>query len=173
MKTFMILWFQSRSSIGDRVELVDGDLDDDSDEDSDDDVDEQSSGNEIRDFAEYLLWINRAVNTSSSSSFSISESELFVADAGGNGSSFPVARRFCSSSSNCPIKLRFGEMIGRANFTNLYASSSESDLYRITYAIAIVALREMPAWQCNNTVDPLTRASSTKDKKKQTIPKLV
>lgn len=33
------------------VELVDGDLDDD----SDDDVDEQSNGNEMRDFAEYLL----------------------------------------------------------------------------------------------------------------------
>lgn len=145
------------------VELVDGDLDDD----SDDDVDEQSNGNEMRDFAEYLLWIKRAVKTSSSSSFSISESELFVADAGGNGSSFPAARKFCSSSSNWPIKLRFGEIIGRANFTSLYASNSESDLYRITYAIAIVALREIPAWQCNKTVDPLIRASSAMEKIKK------
>lgn len=147
--------FYSRSSIGDSVELVDGDFD----EDSDDDVEEQS-GNEIRDLDENLLWINRAVKTSSSSSFSISESELFVADAGGSGSSLPAARKFCSNSSNWPMKLRFGEMIGRANFTNLYASNSDNDLYRITYAIAIVALREMPAWQCNNTVDPLIRASS-------------
>lgn len=148
--------------MGDSVELVDGDFD----EDNDDDVEEQS-GNEIRDFAEYLLWINRAVNTSSSSSFSISESELFDADAGGNGSNLPAARKFCSNSNNWPIKLRFGEMIGRANFTNLYASSSDNDLYRITYAIAMVALREMPAWQCNKTVDPLSRASSTRRKMKR------
>lgn len=147
--------------MGDSVELVDGDFDDE----TDDDVDEQSNGGELRDFAENLLWINRAVKTSSSSSFSISESELFDADAAGSGASLPAARKFCSSSSNWPIKLRFGDMIGRANFTNLYASSSDSDLYRITYAIAMVALREMPAWQCNKTVDPFNRASSIRKKK--------
>lgn len=65
------------------------------------------------------------------------------------------------------MKLRFGEIIGRANFTSLYASNSESDLYRITYAIAIVALREIPAWQCNKTVDPLIRASSAMEKTKK------
>lgn len=108
--------------MGDIVELVDGDFD----EDNDDDVDEQSIGNEIRDLDENLLWINRAVKTSSSSSFSNSES-LF-----GNGSNLPDSRKVCSSSSNWPIKLRFGEMIGRANFTSLYASSNDSDLYRIT-----------------------------------------
>lgn len=146
----------SRSSSGDNVELVDGDLDDD----NDDDV-EHSMG--MRDFPENLLWINRAVNTSSSSSFSTSESELFVADAAGDGSSWPAARKFCSNSSNWPMKLRFGEMMGRANLTKLYASSSDNDLYRITYAMAIVALREIPAWQCSNTVDPLRRASSAKN----------
>lgn len=30
----------------------------------------------------------------------------------------------------------------------------------------MVALREMPAWQCNNTVDPFIRASSVNNKKK-------
>lgn len=119
------LWFvvHSLSSMGDMVELVDGDFD----EDNDDDVDEQSIGNEMRDLAENLLWINRAVKTSSSSSFSNSES-LF----GVGGTNLPVSRKVCSSSSNWPIKLRFGEMIGRANFTNLYASSNDNDLYRIT-----------------------------------------
>lgn len=101
--------------MGDSVELVDGDFD----EDTDDDVDEQSNGGELHDFAENLLWINRAVNTSSSSSFSISESELFDADAGGWAANWPAARKFCSNSNNWPMKLRFGEMIGRANFTNL------------------------------------------------------
>lgn len=120
--------FYSRSSIGDNVdELVDGDFDDE----SDDEVDEQSIGNEIRDLAENLLWIKRAVKTSSFSSISESDS-LFDADADGRGSSLPAARKFCSNSSNWPIKFRFGEMIGRANFTNLYASNSDSDLYRIT-----------------------------------------
>lgn len=109
--------------MGDIVELVDGDFD----EDNDDDVDEQSIGNEIRDLAENLLWINRAVKTSSSSSVSNSESLL-----GRAGSNLPASRKFCSSSSNWPIKLRFGEMIGRANFTSLYASSNDNDLYRIT-----------------------------------------
>lgn len=72
------------------MELVDGDFD----EDNDDDVDEQSIGNEIRDLAENLLCINRAVKTSSSSSFSNSESLL------GTGSNLPASRKFCSSSSN-------------------------------------------------------------------------
>lgn len=147
----------SRSSTGDNVELVDGDFDDD----NDDDV-EHSMG--IRD--ENLLRISLAVNTSSSSSLSISESELLVADAAGDGTNLPVARKFCSSSNNWPMKLRFGEMIGRANLTKLYASNSDIDLYRMTYAMAIVALLEMPAWQCNNTVDPLRRASSAKKTKK-------
>lgn len=113
----------SRSSIGDNVELVDGDFDDE--------VDEQSIGNEIRDFAENLLWIKRAVKTSSFSSMSESDS-LFEADTDGKGWSLPAARKFCSSSSSWPMKFRFGEMIGRANFTSLYASNSDNDLYRIT-----------------------------------------
>lgn len=58
----------------------------------------------------------RAVNTSSSS---ISESELGAFDADGAGANFPVARRFVSNSSSWPMKLRFGEMMGRANFTIL------------------------------------------------------
>lgn len=111
----------SRSSSGDNVELVDGDLDDD----NDDDV-KHSMG--MRDFPENLLWISLAVNTSSSSSLSISESELLVADAAGDGSNLPAARKLCSSSSNCPMKLRFGEMMGRANLTKLYASNSDNDL---------------------------------------------
>lgn len=79
---------------------------------------------------------------------------------GGGGLNFPSAMRLCSNSNNWPMKFKFGEIMGRANLTNWYASRRESDLYRITYAMAIVADREMPAWQCNNTVDPLLRASS-------------
>lgn len=58
-----------------------------------------------------LFDTKRAVKTSSSS-----ES---VPEWDGNGSSLPAARKFCSSSNNCPMKFRFGEIIGRANFTNL------------------------------------------------------
>lgn len=58
-----------------------------------------------------------ALNTSSSSS--ISESELCVAETGAIGGRMPAARRFCSSSSSCPIKFRFGEMMGRASLTIL------------------------------------------------------
>lgn len=115
----------SRSSIGESVELVDGDFDDD----NDDDVDEQSNGKDIRDFADNLLCIKRAVNTSSSS---ISESDELDAEFGGSGSNWPAARKFCSNSSSCPIKFKFGDIIGRASLTNLYASSNDNDLYRIT-----------------------------------------
>lgn len=47
---------------------------------------------------------------------------------GGGGSSLPSAIRFCSSSSSWPMKLRLGEMIGRASFTSWYASSSDRPL---------------------------------------------
>lgn len=146
-------WFKwkfgrfSLSHTGDNDELVDADFDDD----NDDEFGEQSIDDETQD----RLWdIRRAVNTSSSSE------SVLDADADGTGSNLPASRKFCSNSNSCPIKFKFGEIIGRANFTNLYASISEIDLYRITYAMAMVALREMPAWQCNKTVDPLTRASS-------------
>lgn len=100
----------SRSSMGDNVELVDGDLDDDTDDGA-----EQL----MLAIGPYLFWISFAVNTSSSSSWSTSESELFDAEAAGRGSNLPAARKFCSSSSNWPMKLRLGEMIGRANLTIL------------------------------------------------------
>lgn len=38
-------------------------------------------------------------------------------------------------------------------------------LCRIIYAIAIVALRDTPAWQCTNTLLPAFRASSVEKKK--------
>lgn len=105
----------SRSSNGDSGDgngdnvLVDGDLDEDKD-----DVEQSPTRNDD----EYLLWIKRAVNTSSS--FSISESELLDAEAAGDGSNLiPAARKFCSSSSSWPMKFKFGEMIGRASFTIL------------------------------------------------------
>lgn len=96
--------------MGDNVELVDGDLDDDNDEDA---VQFMFA------MEPYLFCINFAVNTSSSSSWSTSESELFDAEAAGVGSNLPAARKFCSNSSNWPIKFKFGEMIGRANLTIL------------------------------------------------------
>lgn len=106
---------RTRSSIGDIVELVDADLDDDNDDDA-----EQPS------FAvdPYLFWINLAVKTSSSSS----DSELFDAETANGCFNLPSSRNFCSNSSNCPMKFKFGEMIGRANLTMLYASSRLIDL---------------------------------------------
>ena len=76
----------------------------------------------------------------------------------------PDALKPCSSSNNCPIKFRLGLMIGRAFFTSLYASTMDRPLCRIMYAIAIVALRDTPAWQCTNTLLPAFRASSARQK---------
>lgn len=76
----------------------------------------------------------------------------------------PDALKPCSSSNNCPIKFRLGLMIGRAFFTSLYASTIDKPLCRIMYAMAIVALRDTPAWQCTNTLLPAFRASSVREK---------
>jgi len=70
----------------------------------------------------------------------------------------------CSNSTNCPMKLRFGEMIGRLLLTSLYASTSVINEWRIRYAIVIVADREIPAWQWTNTLQPFCRASSVQIK---------
>jgi TM2 domain-containing membrane protein YozV len=51
-------------------------------------------------------------------------------------------------------------MIGRAFLTSLYASTMVSSLCFMIYAMAIVADRETPAWQCTSTLAPLFRASS-------------
>lgn len=123
---------QSVSSIiGDIFELVDEVFDDTDDSgdngdigDSDEIDDEQPSRDEVDDDGEILSLQLRAVNTSSSS---ISESELGGFDAVGTGS-LPAARKLCSSSSSWPIKFKFGDIIGRASLTNLYASISDSDL---------------------------------------------
>ncbi len=120
---------QSTSSIiGDKFELVDDVFDDTDDNgdsgdigDSDEIDDEQPSRDDDGDI--FSLQI-RAVNTSSSS---ISESELGGFETGGTGS-LPAARKLCSSSSNWPMKFKFGDIIGRASLTNLYASISDSDL---------------------------------------------
>lgn len=58
------------------------------------------------------------LNTSSSSSSS-SEFAGTVAVTAGTGAKWPEARRLCSNSSSWPIKLRFGEMMGRASLTSL------------------------------------------------------
>jgi len=105
---------QSTSIIGDKFELVD-----DVFEDTDD---EQPSRDDDGDILSLHI---RAVNTSSSS---ISESELGGFDTGGTGASLPAARKLCSNSSNWPMKFKFGDIIGRASLTNLYASISDSDL---------------------------------------------
>lgn len=44
----------------------------------------------------------------------------------------PAAFKVCSSSRSCPMKFKFGEIIGRFCFTTLYASNNESDWYFIT-----------------------------------------
>lgn len=122
---------QSTSSIiGDRFELVEevfDDIDDTDDNgdngdigDSEDTDDEQPS----RDDGDIFSLNMRAVNTSSSS---ISESELGGFDTGGTGN-LPAARKLCSSSSSWPMKFKFGDIIGLASLTNLYASISDSDL---------------------------------------------
>lgn len=74
-------------------------------------------------------------------------------------------RKLSSSSKSCPMKFRFGDIIGRAALTILYASTNETCWYFIMYAIAIVALRDTPAWQCTNTFEPLFRAFSEIKKK--------
>lgn len=51
-------------------------------------------------------------------------------------------------------------MIGRAFFTSLYASTIVSSLCFMMYAMAMVADRDTPAWQCTRTLAPLFRASS-------------
>lgn len=53
-------------------------------------------------------------------------------------------------------------MIGLAFFTSLYASTMDRPLCRIMYAMAIVALRDTPAWQCTSTLLPAFRASSAR-----------
>lgn len=119
---------QSTSSmIGDKFELVDDVFDDTDDNgdsgdigDSDDIDDEQPSRDDVDIFSLQI----RAVNTSSSS---ISESELGGFDTGGTGN-LPAARKLCSSSSNWPMKFKFGDIIGLASLTNLYASISDNDL---------------------------------------------
>lgn len=121
---------QSTSSIiGDKFELVDEVFDDTDDRgesgdigDSDDTDDEQPSRDD--DDGDIFSLQMRAVNTSSSS---ISESELGGLDTGRIGS-LPAARKLCSNSSNWPMKFKFGDIIGRASLTNLYASISDSDL---------------------------------------------
>jgi len=120
---------QSTSIIGDKFELVDDvfeDTDDKGDNgdigERDDTDDEQPSRDDDGDILSLHI---RAVNTSSSS---ISESELGGFDTGGTGASLPAARKLCSNSSNWPMKFKFGDIIGRASLTNLYASISDSDL---------------------------------------------
>lgn len=110
----------SSSMIGDRLELVD-DVFDDTDESGDrgeigdsEDIDDEQPSRDDDDVNIFSLQI-RAVNTSSSS---ISESELGGLETGGTGN-LPAARKFCSSSSNCPMKFKFGDIIGRASLTNL------------------------------------------------------
>lgn len=118
---------QSTSSmIGDRFELVD-DVFDDTDDSGDNgdigDRDEIDDEQPSRDDDVDILSL-RVVNTSSSS---ISESELGGFDAVGTGS-LPAARKLCSSSNSWPMKFKFGDIIGRASFTNLYASINDNDL---------------------------------------------
>lgn len=74
--------------------------------------------------------------------------------------------RLCSSSNSCPMKFRFGDMIGRAALTILYASTMDTFRWRITYAMAMVGDREMPAWQCISTLPPDFRAPSAWTEKK-------
>jgi len=51
-------------------------------------------------------------------------------------------------------------MMGRTVFTILYASTMDICLYFITYAITMVADREMPAWQWTRMLLPDFLASS-------------
>jgi len=53
--------------------------------------------------------------------------------------------RLCSSSRSCPMKLRFGEMMGRACFTCSYASAMDSPRKRMRYAMATAADLDTPA----------------------------
>lgn len=46
-----------------------------------------------------------------------SETAVGVVVCGG-GANLPSARKFCSSSSNCPIKLKLGDIIGRQSLTS-------------------------------------------------------
>lgn len=68
--------------------------------------------------------------------------------------------KLCSNSNNCPMKFKFGDIMGRTAFTILYASIIDNCLYFIMYAIAIVALRDTPAWQWTKTLAPFFLAAS-------------
>lgn len=78
---------------------------------------------------------------------------LYEAGSAGSVDISPSLSAFsCFSNSNSwPKKLKFGEMVGRLSFTYLYASSVVILRYFITYAIANVADREIPARQCTRT----------------------
>lgn len=60
------------------------------------------------------------------------------------------------------MKFRFGDIIGLAFLTTLYASIIVNWRCFMMYAIAIVGDRETPAWQWTNTLAPLFLASSEK-----------
>lgn len=66
--------------------------------------------------------LNSQVAPSSLSSYTDGVLLLFVVDF-----KTPSAFKLCSNSKSCPIKFRFGEMIGRFCFTTLYASNKLSD----------------------------------------------
>lgn len=65
------------------------------------------------------------------------------------------------------MKFRFGDMIGRDAFTILYASTMDIFRWRITYAMAMVGERDMPAWQWISTLPPDFRAASAKRERKK------
>ena len=130
---------QERSSIGDNVVDEQGVFDVDDDGDERVDVDEHSpslllvkcddtcrnGSTDKSAVTDALMSVVDAdltgfvahVNTSSSDESS--ERLVGATTVGGRGANCPAARRFCSSSSSWPIKLRLGEMIGRANLTSL------------------------------------------------------
>lgn len=69
-------------------------------------------------------------------------------------------KTWVSKPNNWPIKLKFGEIMRRRDFTNSYASSIRSFLVAIKYAIQIVADLLIPAWQWTKTFpfDSLTES---------------
>ena len=70
------------------------------------------------------------------------------------GDELPGEKTWVSKPNSCPMKLKFGDIILRFDFTYSYASSMRSRLVAIRYAMQIVAERLMPAWQWINTFPP-------------------
>lgn len=80
--------------------------------------------------------------------------------AGGAWNVTPLDSSSFSQVSNCAMNPSFGRMIGRMLLTKSRASSRRYCLRSMIQAMTIVALLDIPAWQCTRHELPASIASS-------------